>query len=111
MQFPTAVVEEDDLIAIDTAEFIAITIHRVPVSALLDQETAVPIDIGAFLGIAVHLATGTMVDVPIAGIALDSHVAEGIIIKILAVDAVHKVSVFIGEIPSVASYGWYCQKF
>lgn len=102
--FPTTVVEKRDGITIDTAEFIAITIHRVPVSALFDQEIAVSEDIGAFVRITIHFTAGTMVDIPIAGTALNRYVAERIIIKILAVDTVNQVSVFVGQIPVLASF-------
>ena len=101
--FPTTVVEKRDGITIDTAEFIAITIHRVPVSALFDQEIAVSEDIGAFVRITIHFTAGTMVDIPIAGTALNRYVAERIIIKILAVDAAYQISVFVCEIPGIAS--------
>ena len=101
--FPTTVVEKRDGITIDTAEFIAITIHRVPVSALLDQEIAVSEDIGAFVRITIHFTAGTMVDIPIAGTTLNRYVAERIIIKVLAVDAAYQISVFVCEIPSIAS--------
>lgn len=100
---PPTVVKENDSVAIDAIYLVAVTIHRVPIRALFDQETAVPINIGGFVGITVHLTAGTVVYIPIAGTALHSDVSPWIIVDILAIDAVNQVSVFIGEIPCVAT--------
>jgi hypothetical protein len=44
-----------------------------------------------------------MVYIPIAGTALERHIAEREVIDGFAVDAAHKVSVFVGEIPGISS--------
>ena len=46
--FPSAVVEECDVVAIDTIEFIAIRVHCVPIFALFDTEIAIPEHIGTY---------------------------------------------------------------
>ena len=101
--FPTAVVEKRDLVAIDTVYLVTIAIYRIPVLALLDQETAVPEHQRNFVGITVHFPAGTMVDIPIAGIALERYIAKREVIDSFAVDAAHQVAVFVRQIPSIAT--------
>ena len=54
--FPSTVVEKRDLVTINAAEFVSVTIHSVPVSALFDQEIAVPEHKRAFVRITIDLA-------------------------------------------------------
>ena len=69
----------------------------------IDQETAIPEHIGHFVGIAVHFTAGTMIDIPIAGTALQCHIAKGEIIEFFAVDAAYQFSVFVRQIPCFSS--------
>lgn len=62
--FPTAVVKQYNLIAINAIYLIAVSIYGIPVTALLDEETAVPEEIRTFIRITLHLTAGTMVDIP-----------------------------------------------
>ncbi len=39
--FPCAVVEEEDIVAIDAGDLVAVLVHGVPIRALLDTEKAV----------------------------------------------------------------------
>ena len=39
--FPCAVVEEEDIVAIDAGDLVAVLVHGVPIRALLDAEKAV----------------------------------------------------------------------
>ena len=101
--FPSAVIEKRDGIAVNAVDLVAVTIHSIPVFALLDEEIAVTDHKRTFIGIALHPTPGTMVDVPIACTALQRHIAKREIVDMTSVDAAHKVSVFIGEIPGIVS--------
>ena len=101
--FPSTIVQQRDVIAVNAVNLIPVAIHGIPVFSLLDKEIAIPEHKRRFVRIAVHFATGTMVYIPIAGIALQRHIAERIIIDILAVNTAYEPSVFIGEIPDLAS--------
>ena len=102
--FPTAVVKQYNLIAINAIYLIAVSIYGIPVTALLDEETAVPEDIRRLIGITVDLTPGRMVEIPIAGAALNRYISPRIVVDIVAVDAADEISVFIGEIPCVAAF-------
>jgi hypothetical protein len=71
---------------------------------LFDKETAVPEDIRRLIGITVDLTPGRMVEIPIAGAALNRYISPRIVVDIVAVDATDEISVFIGEIPCVAAF-------
>jgi hypothetical protein len=91
------------LVSINTVDLISIAIYGVPVSSLFDQEATIPEDIRGFIRIAVHLTAGTMEDIPITGTALNRHIAERIVEKVLAVDTAYQISVFVCQIPGIAS--------
>lgn len=101
--FPATVVEQRDIIAIDAIQLAAGIVHCVPVTALLDEEIAVAEDIGALLGIAFELTAGAMEDIPMAGVALHRHVAEGHVEDLLAVYAAHQVAILISQVPRIAT--------
>ena len=45
-----------------------------------------------------------MEDIPIAGTAQNRHIAERIVEKVLAVDTAYQISVFVRQIPGIASF-------
>lgn len=101
--FPGAVVEEEDIVAIDAGDLVAVLVHGVPPFALFDAEIAVSEHLRNLRGIGFYFASRAMIDVPVAGRALNGHVSKRIIQYLLAVDAAHEVAVFVREIPCVAS--------
>ena len=100
--FPATVVEEEDIVAIDAGDLVAVLAHGVPPFALFDTEKAVSEHLRNLIGIGFYFASRTMVDVPVASRTLNGHVSKRIIQYLLAVDAADEVAVFIREIPCVA---------
>ena len=101
--FPCAVVEEEDIVAIDAGDLVAVLIHGIPPCALFDTEIAVSEHLRNLIGIGFYFASRTMVDVPVAGRALHGHIAKRIVPDFLAVDAADEVAVFVREVPCVAA--------
>ena len=63
--FPATIVQEEDIVAIDAGDFVAVLVHGVPPFALLDTETAVSEHCRKLVGISIHSATRTMVYIPV----------------------------------------------
>ncbi len=62
--FPCAVVEEEDIVAIDAGNLVAVLVHGIPPFALFDAKTAVSEHLRNLIGIGFQFASRTMVDVP-----------------------------------------------
>ena len=100
--FPCAVVEEEDIVAIDAGNLVAVLVHGIPPFALFDAKTAVSEHLRNLIGIGFQFASRTMVDVPVAGRALYCHITKRIVQYFFAVDAADEVAVFVREVPCAA---------
>ena len=70
--------------------------------ALPDAPATIVVNPGDFIRVSLHLAAAAVEDVPIPGGAQDRNISTRIIRDILTIDAIHEVSVFIGQIPGPA---------
>ena len=77
--FPTTVVQQYQLIAIDAAYLITVLVIRIPIVAVSDAPTTIGINQWRLIGIEIQFASTTVIDIPIAGTSLNADITPWIV--------------------------------